>query len=642
MSARPDHSPENLGPAYASAAITGAYVEGNTLWTTTRFAPIVLAATDLTTGQLSHHQIPAEWGHGAWGLTVHDGTAYIGTYSPGNLVAVDTTTGRARLLTAEPIDRFLWGVEYAAGRVWAGSYPTGAAVCLDPGTGELTSSGPLRAGAAYARTLAVDPEQQVLYVGGGSPATVARVSLTDPRDVTDVTPAALAEAPTVIRIAVGPTEVAVGSDAGAPFCLLDRADPTRVQVITQGPNSDHSYDTIDAIAWLPSEDPRGEVVVSTRPAGQLLRLDRTAEAFVTLGTPVVGAETRLLWHGNGRLRGVTGTGQVWSMDLTDPSDAIKDPSAGDVTVLDLAEAGHPTLPEPLQSLLVVGDDVHLGGHFQVIVRRADGSHERFPVPGEPKRLVATAEPDGDWVTMAMYPSTEVWRYRTDAPAATLTRVGVIGHRQTRPQGMAALPDGRILITTQPSLGDPAGALTVVGAGATGGILACHVGLVPEQSLRAIAVDPTDGRVWVGSDVQGGLGSAPTHTACVVAQVDPDTGALAWQVSLPAPNCRSLAFIDGQLLASLSTGEIVALDPATGAVGVRAPAPGHTELRVADRRGEAVVLAAHPGGVALLDPATLALTDLITDADARWYTVPDAGLDSRGRLYSLVGTNLTRR
>ena len=60
MSARPDHSPENLGPAYASAAITGAYVEGNTLWTTTRFAPIVLAATDLTTGQLSFHQIPAE------------------------------------------------------------------------------------------------------------------------------------------------------------------------------------------------------------------------------------------------------------------------------------------------------------------------------------------------------------------------------------------------------------------------------------------------------------------------------------------------------------------------------------------------------------------------------------------------------
>ncbi|MFC5826241.1 hypothetical protein [Nonomuraea insulae] len=608
---------ERFGPASVTGAIVGATVHDGHAYVVTRgLKPPVLAEIDLATRKVVRSVTlpdgPATGEpEGGWATAVSGGKIYVGTYPVPDLYSFDPATGEVRhLRTFGKNGGFVWSLAAAPdGTLYAGTYPDGRVWEYTPATGAVRDFGVLAQGERYVRAVAAD-------------ATYVYAGLLDKGKLIRITRAT----GEVKELASGPTgigTVATHGDrvlAASGNVLIDvRADGTDERRATL------EGGTIDVL----TEAQDGTVYTTSRPDGAVHRYRTGDTAFTKVADPPsLGDETRRLQLvDENTLLGFAGSGGMWWLDLR----------TGTSEYVDLIDAGLPSGSERPQSMLLVpGRALYVGGHFSMEVRDLrTGERRRFRMPGEPKDLVRR----GDKIYAAIYPSGQI--VSVDLRTDEVRGVGYLGHGQQRPWDIEYDPVTDKLVVASAPLGAKLnGALSVIDPRT--GRIDVYEGVIPDQSLMSLSLDPRRGIVYLGGDVVGGGGTPPVRTSASVAAFDLRKREVLWQVD-PIAGHRTFQDIkvNGGLLYAVykrDSGTWIALDLATRKVIRQGKLSGYGELTT--HRGKVFASTFFGGGNAYELGATEKL--LATGLGDEWYTNPQLHFEPGSwRAWALVGRDLAR-
>lgn len=608
---------ERFGPASVTGAIVGATVHDGHAYVVTRgLKPPVLAEIDLATRKVVRSVTlpdgPATGEpEGGWATAVSGGKIYVGTYPVPDLYSFDPATGEVRhLRTFGKNGGFVWSLAAAPdGTLYAGTYPDGRVWEYTPATGAVRDFGVLAQGERYVRAVAAD-------------ATYVYAGLLDKGKLIRITRAT----GEVKELATGPTgigTVATHGDrvlAASGNVLIDvRADGTDERRATLDSG------TIDVL----TEAQDGTVYTTSRPDGAVHRYRTGDTAFTKVADPPsLGDETRRLQLvDENTLLGFAGSGGMWWLDLR----------TGTSELVDLIDAGLPSGSERPQSMLLVPDRaLYVGGHFSMEVRDLrTGERHRFRMPGEPKDLVRR----GDKIYAAIYPSGQI--VSVDLRTDEVRSVGYLGHDQQRPWDIEYDPVTDKLVVASAPLGAKLnGALSVIDPRT--GRIDVYEGVIPDQSLMSLSLDPSRGIVYLGGDVVGGGGTPPVKTSASVAAFDLRKRKVLWQVD-PIAGHRTFQDIkvNGGLLYAVykrDSGTWIALDLATRQVVRQGKLSGYGELTT--HRGRVFASTFFGGGNAYELGATE--KPLATGLGDEWYTNPQLHFEPGSwRAWALVGRDLAR-
>ncbi|MFB4270941.1 hypothetical protein [Nonomuraea sp. GTA35] len=607
---------ETFGPASMTGAIVGATVhEGRAYVVTRGQKPPVLAEIDLSSRKVVRSvRLPdgpaTGEPEGGWATTVAGGKIYVGTYPVPDLYRFDPATGEVEHLASFGRNGgYIWALAAAPdGTVFAGTYPDGRVKQYVPATGAVRDFGVLAPGERYVRALAADAEN--VYAG-----------LLDKGKLVAINRASGA----VTELAQGTTGIGVVAEHGdrvlatSGQTLIDvRKDGTDARRVPLGGNS---FDALVVAA-------DGTVYATSRPDGAVHRY-RTGDSAPTriADAPSPDDETRrLALTGDGTLVGFSGSGGMWSLDL----------SSGQSQFTDLIEAGLPAGAERPQSMLLVpGRAVYVGGHFFMDVRDLrTGEQRRFRVPGEPKDLVRR----GNKIYAAIYPSGKI--ISIDLRTDEVRSLGSLGHGQQRPWDIEYDPvRDKLLVASAPLGAELEGALSIVDPDT--GRIDVHKGVIPGQSLMSLSLDARKGVVYLGGDVLGG-GTPPVHTSASVAAFDLRTRTVLWQVD-PVAGHRTFQDVkvhDGLLYGvyKRNSGAWIALDLATRTVKHQGTLSGYGELTT--HRGRVFVSTFFGGGNVYELGAEA--THLATGLGDDWYTNPQLHFEPGSwKAWAMSGRHLAR-
>ncbi|WP_188187362.1 PQQ-binding-like beta-propeller repeat protein [Nonomuraea sp. SYSU D8015] len=608
---------ERFGPASVTGAIVGAAVhEGHAYVVTRGLKPPVLADVDLATRKVVRTvTLPdgpaAGEPEGAWATAVSGGKIYVGTYPVPDLYRFDPATGAVEHLRSFGRNGgFVWSLAAAPdGTLYAGTYPDGRVREYVPATGAVRDFGVLAQGERYVRAVAADAAH--VYAGLLDKAKLVRIDRADG---------------TVRELASGPAgigAVAVHGDrvlAASGNVLIDvRTDGTDQRRVTLDGG------TIDMLTTAGD----GTVYATSRPDGAVHRYRAADAAFTKIAEPPSrGDETRRLHLlDENTLLGFAGSGGMWWLDLR----------TGRSEFADLIEAGLPSGPERPQSMLLVpGRAVYVGGHFSMEVRDLrTGQKRRFRMPGEPKDLVRR----GNKIYAAIYPSGQI--VSVDLRTDEVRAVGYLGHGQQRPWDIEYDPvTDKLVVATAPLGARLNGALSVVDPDT--GRIDVYEGVIPDQSLMSLSVDPRGRVVYLGGDVLGGGGTPPVRTTASVAAFDLVARKVLWQVD-PVPGHRTFQDVKahGGLLYGVykrNSGTWIAMDLATRQVVRQGTLSGYGELTT--HRGRVFTSTFFGGGNAYELGAEAKL--LATGLGDEWYTNPQLHFEPGSwRAWALAGRDLAR-
>src|SRR4029077_553280 len=161
----------------------------------------------------------------------------------------------------------------------------------------------------------------------------------------------------------------------------------------------------------------------------------------------------------------------------------------------------------------------------------------------------------------------------------------------RPNGLAFDPDSRNLYSF--NLGEPAGSN-------------CTASVVSVDARRVVATIPLPGRPrWAVYDVEARCVYANISDPAVIVVIDADSLAISRSISVPAIGPHGLALVGGRGESSLwcaaDGGELVILEPESGALRASLPLPGVPDVVMYDHGlGRAYVAVGSPGSVTVFD------------------------------------------
>lgn len=496
-----------FGPASTTAAIVGATVLGDKAYVVTRgLVPPILAEIDLATRKVVRTvQVPS--GEGGWAAAVSGGKVYIGMYTDPDVYRFDPASGElTKVGSFGGRGGFVWQLATAPdGMVYAATYPDGGIWEINPDTSASRRIAQPVPGAQYARYLAADDTH--VYASVYTPGQLAAVNRAD-GTVRYVTPSALAGA------AFGPITLAGGRLITTASHKLVTMDPDGSDVTSVELPADEVL--IDAITVAAD----GTIYATTRRSGSVYRYRPGDTALTKVATTSDNDEHRaIVMLDDTTMFGAAGSGAVWWLNT----------ATGEVSFVDLIDAGLPPGPEKPQTLVADDDRVYVGGHWAIeVYEPASRERRRVRVPGEIKSLLVHE----GLVYMALYPGTQlaVLNPRTDEVRV----LGTIGNGQQRPWDMAYdEKTGLILVASAPGTGALDGALTVLDPRT--GRMDVYPGIIDDQSV--MSVDTVDGVAYLGGDVLGGGGITPTKSSASVLAFDLSTRKTLWQAD-PLPNHRT--------------------------------------------------------------------------------------------------------
>ncbi|MCW3820606.1 hypothetical protein ONA91_39860 [Micromonospora sp. DR5-3] len=601
----------DLGPASEVTSVNGAELVDGTIYTATGgVSPIVLGGYDLAAQRVTkRYELPT--GGGAWATTEVGTDLYVGTYEPGDLYRVDTTgTAVTKVADVSP-DRYIWALDTAPdGVVYGGTYPGGRVFSYDPATGTQRDYGVAVPGEQYVRSIAVDAT--TIYAGVGAHAHLIAIDrVTGAKR--EILPPEFADRTFVGTLALENGVLAAALSPTGTMLLIDTADPSRYEVV-QTPDSFITAIAIDVA--------RNDVYVGTRPSGTLRRYDRDTKQLSTLAVPYDGASFGRIFVTGDQLRGVV-TNSVVTYDLT----------TGELTGVDLTQAGMPPAPELAMAIATDGPRVYVSGKAGVQVHDlvAGTSTRRF-LPGEAKAMT----PIGGEIWMSVYTLAYLFRMTPDGAPR---RVTAFGNEQTRPLDATWAPSEKLLVVgTEPDYGRYGGAVALYDP--RSGALDVHRDVIADQSIRAVAVK--HGTAYLGSSVNNGLGTTPRATEARLAGFDLATRTKTWE-TVPVPGAKQIVDLvatGNRVYGLTDTGVLFAFDPATRqVVATTTVRPGAGTLV---QVGSAIY-GTTGKDIWQLDPATMAVRPFVTGLDAEWYAgsalltaAPDGSA-----LYALRGRDLVR-
>ncbi|WP_246075785.1 PQQ-binding-like beta-propeller repeat protein, partial [Nonomuraea terrae] len=608
---------ERFGPASVTGAIVGAAVHDGHAYVVTRgLKPPVLAEIDLATRKVVRSvTLPdgpaAGEPEGGWATAVSGGKIYAGTYPVPDLYSFDPATGQVEHVRSFGRNGgYIWSLAAAPdGTLYAGTYPDGRVWEYVPATGAVRDFGVLTPGERYVRAVAADAD--FVYAGLLDKAKLVRISRADG---------------TVRELATGPTGFGfVAEHAGR---VLATSGNTLIDIGKDGTGERRvslTEGTLDVLTTAAD----GTVYATSRPDGAVHRLRPGDAAFTKIAEPPSqGDETRRVQLlDEHTLLGFAGSGGMWWLDLR----------TGTSELVDLIDAGLPSGAERPQSMLLVPNRaVYVGGHFSMEVRDLrTGEKRRFRMPGEPKDLVRR----GEKIYAAIYPSGQI--VSVDLRTDEVRGVGYLGHGQQRPWDIEydAVTD-KLVVASAPLGANLEGALSVVDPDT--GAIDVYKGVIPNQSLMSLSVDPEGGVVYLGGDVLGGGGTPPVATSASVAAFDLTRREVLWQVD-PIPGHRTFQDVkahDGLLYGvyKRDSGTWIAMDLATREVVRRGKLSGYGELTA--HRGRVFTSVFFGGGNAYELGAEAKL--LATGLGDEWYTNPQLHFEPGSwKAWALAGRDLAR-
>ncbi|MFI6299700.1 PQQ-binding-like beta-propeller repeat protein [Nonomuraea sp. NPDC050790] len=607
---------EDLGPASSVTSISGAEFVGDKLYLGTGgIKPTRIGAYDPAQRKVtSITDLPS--GDGTWATAAVGSDLYVGTYSPGDIHKVDTTTGTATKVADVKPDNFIWSMDAAAdGKIYAGTYPGGRVVEYDPATGQTRDLGQAAAGEQYVRSIAVD--DTTVYAGVGAKAHLVAIDRATGAKK-EILPPELADRTFVGTLALENGLLAAGLSATGDLLLMETADTSK-HVLVDAPGD--SYVTAIGI-----DAANNDVYFGTRPSGTLYRYDRDSAKLDKLAVPYDGAAFNRIFVRGGKLVGAL-TSSVVEYDL----------ATGELTGVDLTQAGMPPAPELPMAIAVAGDRVLVSGKAGIQVHDpAAGTSTRTFLPGEAKAMT----PVGDQVYLSVYTLAYLFKMRHDGTG--LTRLTRAGAEQNRP--LDAHYDRltrRLLMGTQPEYGLHGGALALYDPRRNA--VETFRGVVPNQSVRSVT--SFAGTAYLGSEIQGGLGTTPVEKEARLAAFDLFTKKTRWSV-VPVPGATRISDLvvrHGKLYGLASTGVAFEFDLLRRKVTRTVPVPllssGSGTLIEAGGR----IYGSDGKRIYRLDPRAMTVTTVVDGLAGQAYgDQPLLAAAPGGRtLYALKARNLVR-
>ncbi|MGW0805527.1 outer membrane protein assembly factor BamB family protein [Nonomuraea sp. NPDC002799] len=608
---------ERFGPASVTGAIVGASIlDGHAYVVTRGLKPPVLAEIDLATSKVVRSvTLPdgPDTGapEGGWATAVSGGKIYVGTYPVPDLYSFDPATGDVRHLRSFGKNGgFIWTLTAAPdGTLYAGTYPDGRVWEYVPATGAVRDFGVLAPGERYVRAVAADADY--VYAGLLDKGKLVRINRADG---------------TLKELATGPTGVTNIVEHGDR--VLATSGAVLIDVGKDG-TGEHRVTLDGSSIDMLTVAGDGTVYATSRPDGAVHRYRTGDTGFTKIAEPPSQSDETRLLHllDDHTLLGFAGSGGMWRLDL----------GTGASALTDLIEAGLPAGPEKPQSMLLVpGRAVYIGGHFSMEVRDLrTGEQRRFRMPGEPKDLVQ----HGDKIYAAMYPSGQI--VSVDLRTDEVKSVAFLGHGQQRPWDIEYdRVTGKLVVASAPLGADLNGALSVVDPRT--GKTDVYVGVLPDQSLMSLSLDPRGGLVYLGGDVLGGGGTPPVKTSASMAAFDLRARKVLWQVDPVAGN-RTFqdVKVQGGLLYGVYkrvSGTWIAIDLKTKEIVRQGTVSGYGELTA--HRGKVFASTFYGGGNAYeLGTETKLLASGLGD---EWYTNPQLHFEPGSwRAWALAGRDLAR-
>ncbi|MFG3708147.1 hypothetical protein ACGF7U_25915 [Micromonospora sp. NPDC047670] len=609
--APPPGAVTDLGPASEVTSVNGSELIDGTIYTATGgVTPIVVGGYDLAEQRVNQrYELPS--GGGAWATTSVGTDLYVGTYEPGDLYRIDTTGTEVTKVADVSPDRYIWALDTAPdGVVYGGTYPGGRVFSYDPVTGVTRDYGVAVPGEQYVRSIAIDAT--TIYAGVGAHAHLIAIDRATGAK-REILPPEYADRTFVGTLTLENGLLAAALSPTGTMLLIDTTDPSRYEVV-QTPDS-----FITAIAVDPA---RNDVYLGTRPSGTLRRYDRDTGQLSTLAVPYDGASFGRIFVTGDQLRGVV-TNTVVTYDL----------ETGELTGVDLTQAGMPPAPELAMAIATDGSRAYVSGKAGVQVHDlAAGTSTRRFLPGEAKAMTPLA---GE-IWMSVYTLAYLFRMTPDGDPR---RVTAIGAEQTRPLDATWSPaDNLLVVGTEPDYGRYGGAVSLYDPRT--GDLDVHRDVVADQSIRSVAVK--HGTAYLGSSVNGGFGTTPRATEARLAGFDLATRTKSWEITpvAGAKQIVDLVTTGDRVIGLTETGVLFAVDRRTREVVSRTTvAPGQSTLVQVG----STIYGTNGRDVWKLDPATMTVTPFVTGLNAQWYgggalltAAPDGSA-----LYALRGRNLVR-
>jgi len=312
---------------------------------------------------------------------------------------------------------------------------------------------------------------------------------------------------------------------------------------------------------------------------------------------------------------------------------VFDPATKALDFVNLVQRGFKAAPEQPMSVHSDGRRVYVGGKGGADIHDlAAGTTTRLGIPGEPK----TALTFGRTTYLGVYTQGLLYAHRAGQVSATL--LGKTGNQQDRPRDLAYdEATGLITMSTQPEPGQLNGALTLY---SPRGVWVTYRGVVPRQSLYALICHA--GVVYIGTNIQEGLGLPPVTTTARLAAFDLRRRKLLWQVEpvAGAAVIPGLAYDRGRLYGVTNTGVVFEYDLRAARVTrtVKAGSKG-SDLHVVGR----FAYTTDGNAIHAVDLATFTVSELAGGLAADWSGgEPKLALDPRRHaLFTVKGRNLVR-
>ncbi len=170
--------------------------------------------------------------------------------------------------------------------------------------------------------------------------------------------------------------------------------------------------------------------------------------------------------------------------------------------------------------------------------------------------------------LGTYTHATVHTFNPSEPSQGVRTIGRIGQEQDRPWAMVSDRSGNVYVGTAPGYGLHNGALACLRKGEE--TFTVWRSVIPRQSIAALAVDDGRRRLYLGSSVHGGSGSATVAETATLAEWDLDKHQVLRTVQVPgAISIAALLVVpDGPICGLTREGEWFGVDPNTFSVSFR--------------------------------------------------------------------------
>jgi uncharacterized protein YjdB len=434
---------------------------------------------------------------GAWAITVADnGKVYVGSYSQGRLYEYDPATKTVvDLGQAIPGETVIWDLKPGKdGKIYGGTYPRAKVFEYDPAKG-ITNYGSMIEGEEYVRSIEYNAETNTVYAGIGSHAHLIKFDL-NTQEKTDILPAEYATAKSVYDMNIA---------GGKLFARVENSTYPTLVIDLETEQVDSWFSThsrgVSPLA------PDNETIYYTF-GGKLLTYNiqtkETGDTGITLGENIVGFG--MLNYGDPEFPGYTLSALAGNYNGT----YIK----YNLETKKLQVSKLPLLRQPTEiKSIFAGPDgnIYSSGFLSggvSIYNPESNTKEQFSGVGQSEGITSI----GNKIYYGVYPGAKIYEHDTTKPWKRNVNPVLLFDlkvtEQDRPYAMLGVEEeNKLFIGTIPDYGKLGGALTVYDTETK--TVETHRNIVQDQSVVSLAY--SDGVVYGGTTIRGGLGQDPSET-----------------------------------------------------------------------------------------------------------------------------------